>query len=287
MKIQKKCLPCIVNQALRLTEMLGTDNASDLLRQVFAYLSQVDFDRSVTPELIGDIFALLKTATGNQDPYRDTRHFYNQMFLDRLEAMEQEMDSAADPFAEAVKYAISGNIIDFFPIHELTPEAVQAYFTRLKQEELTIDDSARLREEVAAAQTVLYLGDNCGEICLDKLLMKKLKQLNPACQFYFATRGSAVVNDSIKEDAYFVGMQAFATIIDNGDGSLGTVCPRTSQAFREIFDRADVIIAKGQANYECLSDGDKNVYFLLMTKCKVIADDIGVPEMKMICMRKV
>lgn len=91
------------------------------------------------------------------------------------------------------------------------------------------------------------------------------------------------MNDSVEEDAYRVGMDAYASIVSNGDSSLGTVLYRTSEEFQEIYRNADVVLAKEQANYECLSEEKKKIYFLLMTKCKVIADDIGVPEMKMVC----
>ncbi len=94
-----------------------------------------------------------------------------------------------------------------------------------------------------------------------------------------------MVNDSISEDAYSVGIDEYAEVIDNGDGSLGTVLNRTSPVFKEVYNKADAVIAKGQANYECLSEEDKNIYFLLMTKCDVIANDIGVEEKKMICMK--
>ena len=89
----------------------------------------------------------------------------------------------------------------------------------------------------------------------------------------------------MKEDAYAVGMDTFATVIDNGDSSLGTVLHRTSPEFQEIYRRADIVIAKGQANYECLSDEKKNIFFLLMSKCEVIARDIGVAAMQMVCMK--
>lgn len=110
-------------------------------------------------------------------------------------------------------------------------------------------------------------------------------ELRPSCRIYFAVRGAAVVNDSVEEDAYAVGIDAYARVISNGDSSLGTVLHRTSEEFQEIYQKADIIIAKGQANYECLSEEKKNIYFLLLTKCRVIADDIGIPEMKMICMK--
>lgn len=93
------------------------------------------------------------------------------------------------------------------------------------------------------------------------------------------------MNDSVEEDAYAVGIHAYAKVISNGDSSPGTVLRRTSREFQAVYQKADIVIAKGQANYECLSEERKNIYFLLLTKCRVIADDIGIPEMKMICMK--
>ncbi len=140
-------------------------------------------------------------------------------------------------------------------------------------------------EDILNAKILLYLGDNCGEICMDKILLKKIKELNPNVKILFGVRGKPVVNDSISIDAYAVGIDEYAEVIDNGDGSLGTVLKRTSPEFKEVYKKADVVIAKGQANYECLSEENKNIYFLLMTKCDVIANDIDVEEKKMICMK--
>lgn len=286
MRIQEKCIPCTIQQAIRVADMVGLKEKDELLRKVFAYMSKVDFKSSTTPELIGEIFALLKKETGNEDPYKETRTYYNNLFLRQLPALEQEIDKAEDPFAESVKYAIIGNIIDFNPIHDMQLPDVEGYFARLKKERLEIDDSGLLRQEVREADNILYLGDNCGEICLDKILVKKIKEINPLCHIFFAVRGTAVVNDSVEEDAYAVGMNDYATIISNGDFSLGTVLSRTSKEFQEVYRKADIVVAKGQANYECLSEEKKNLYFLLMTKCKVIAEDIGAEVLKMICVKK-
>lgn len=285
MKIQEKCIPCIVSQAIRTADIVGRKEKDHLLRSVFAYLSKVDFKGSSTPELIGEIFSLLKTETGNEDPYLETRKHYNNLFLEQLPRLQQEIDRSEHPFLQSIKYAVIGNMIDFNPVHNLLLTDIEAYFEGLKDEDLEIDDSGLLIQELCSADSLLYLGDNCGEICLDKLLIKKMKELRPSCRIYFAVRGAAVVNDSVEEDAYAVGIDAYARVISNGDSSLGTVLHRTSEEFQEIYQKADIIIAKGQANYECLSEEKKNIYFLLLTKCRVIADDIGIPEMKMICMK--
>ena len=285
MKMQEKCLPCVVNQAIKVADMVGMKEKGNLLRRVFSYLSKVDYNAITSPELIGEIFSIIKEETGNQDPYKETRQKYNKMFLERLPVYEKEIEQSKNPFEEAVKYAIIGNVIDFNPIHELTIRDVERHFKRLKGENLEINDAAFLQKELETAKTILYLGDNCGEICLDKILLKKIKAMNPKVQIFFATRGAAVVNDSIEEDAYLVGIDEVATVVSNGDSSLGTVLSRTSKEFLQIYEKADVVIAKGQANYECLSTEKRNIYFLLMTKCQAIAKDIGALEMKMILKR--
>lgn len=140
-----------------------------------------------------------------------------------------------------------------------------------------------MNNDIKKAKTILYLGDNCGEICLDKLLLKRIKQLNPSLKIYFGVRGKPVVNDSIESDAYEVGIDEYASIISNGDNSLGTILSRTSAQFNQIYQNCDFVIAKGQANFESLSEENKKIYFLLMVKCDVIAKYINVPEKSLVC----
>ncbi|OVE70211.1 hypothetical protein CCS79_04170 [Clostridium diolis] len=284
MKMHDKCLPCMVNQVIKVANITGVNNKEELLKEVFTYLSKMDFE-ATTPEIIGEIFGMIKKHTNNPDPYKETRNYYNTLFLKLLPEFERKIEQAENSFELAVRYAIVGNIIDFNPIHNTLLEDIFDYFERMEQLELAIDDSKELAEDILNSKTLLYLGDNCGEICMDKILLRKIKELNPNIKIFFGVRGKPVVNDSIAEDAYAVGIDEYAEVIDNGDGSLGTVLNRTSYEFKEVYKKADVVIAKGQANYECLSEEKKNIYFLLMTKCDVIANDIGVSEKRMIWMK--
>lgn len=284
MRMHDKCLPCVVNQAIKVAGITGVDEKEELLREVFTYLSEMDFD-TTTPEIIGEIFEIIKKYTNNPDPYKETRNYYNKLFLKLLPKFERKIEQDGNSFQSAIRYAIVGNIIDFNPIHNTLLEDVLDCFEKMEQLELAIDDSKMLMEDVLNAEMLLYLGDNCGEICMDKIFIKQIKKINPNIKILFGVRGKPVVNDSTAEDAYIVGIDEYAEIIDNGDGSLGTVLSRTSSEFKEAYKNADVVIAKGQANYECLSEENKNIYFLLMTKCDVIAEDIGVAEKKMICMK--
>ncbi|AJH00544.1 hypothetical protein LF65_03996 [Clostridium beijerinckii] len=284
MKMHDKCLPCMVNQVIKVANITGVNNKEVLLKEVFTYLSKMDFE-ATTPEIIGEIFGMIKKHTNNSDPYKETRNYYNTLFLKLLPEFERKIEQAENSFELAVRYAIVGNIIDFNPIHNTLLEDIFDYFERMEQLEFAIDDSKELAEDILNSKTLLYLGDNCGEICMDKILLRKIKELNPNIKIFFGVRGKPVVNDSIAEDAYAVGIDEYAEVIDNGDGSLGNVLNRTSYEFKEVYKKADVVIAKGQANYECLSEEKKKIYFLLMTKCDVIANDIGAPEKKMICMK--
>lgn len=284
MKINYKCLPCLVNQVVKVAEITKVNNREELFKELFKYLSELDFNKT-NPEIIGESFKLIKKYTGNNDPYYETRKFYNDLFLKMVDGFEIKINNSPKSFEEAVKYAIVGNIIDFNPIHNSSIDDILKCFEDIEYKKMLINNTEKLMKDIQKGKSLLYIGDNCGEICLDKILIKKIKEYNPNIDLYFGVRGEPVVNDSIEEDAYYVGINQYAKIISNGDCSLGTVLNRTSQDFNKLFNEADIIIAKGQANYESLSEEKgKNIYFLLMTKCEVIACDIGVGEKEVICL---
>lgn len=278
MKINKKCLPCLINQVIKVANITNCSNRDDLYHQVFEQLSKIDFNKS-NPEIIGMIFELVKKHLNNEDPYQEIRQYYNNLFLQSYDDFDKKINS----FKTAIKYAIIGNIIDFSPINNQEITKIDDWFDNIDNLSLTIDHVDKLINDIKKAKTILYLGDNCGEICLDKLLLKRIKQLNPSLKIYFGVRGKPVVNDSIESDAYEVGIDEYASIISNGDNSLGTILSRTSAQFNQIYQNCDFVIAKGQANFESLSEENKKIYFLLMVKCGVIAKYINVLEKSLVC----
>jgi uncharacterized protein with ATP-grasp and redox domains len=147
---------------------------------------------------------------------------------------------------------------------------------------LAIDDSHALRTDLEEAKTVLYIGDNCGEIVLDKLFLKIMRHPN----VYFAVRGGPIINDATVADAALVKMEEVAKVITTGDDAPGVVWETASDEFKYYWDRADVVIAKGQGNWEGLMEISQNIYFLLVTKCDVIARHIGVKVGDFVVMRR-
>lgn len=283
MHIQHECLPCLISQVIKVIKIYPVKDEEKLFHEIFQYLSTITFDMK-NPEIIGQTFAILKQHIKCEDPYYEVKHFYNQLFLEKQDDYERQILSANEPFYQAIRYAILGNIIDFNPAHTIGYEQIQETLDRTDR--LIIDDHEKLFEELKQVSRLLYIGDNCGEIVFDKLLIKQIQIINPNIKIWYGVRGSAVVNDVTLVDAYQVGMDQYATVISNGDVSLGTVLHRVSPAFYDVYKNADLIISKGQANYESLSDEAHNIYFLLMAKCTVIAQHIQVPIHSLVCFKK-
>jgi uncharacterized protein with ATP-grasp and redox domains len=214
----------------------------------------------------------LKRYTNNPDPYKEAKKQSNDLVLKMYPELRTQILLSDNPFDTALRLAIAGNIIDFaisssYDLH--------ATINNVLQSDFAINHSQELKKALSDARTVLYLGDNAGEIVLDKLLIENIMHPN----LYFAVRGAPVLNDATTEDAEYVGMDIVADVVPNGYDAPSTIVEKCSEQFREVFDMADVIISKGQGNLEgLLGTKNKDIYFLLMVKCNVIADALNVKK---------
>ncbi len=272
MNIQYECIPCSLNNYVRLIKsgIIPENLQEDILRKLLDFFSQVDYNQS-PPELGKVQHRLLREYLQNPDPYREIKLEYNRMMMDRYEDFKKIIDESSNPFDTAVRLAIAGNVIDFGSHHRLN---VMETVERVLKAELAKDDSHKLKQEIADADTVLYLGDNAGEIVFDKLFIETMDHPN----VFFAVRGSPIINDITVQDAEMTGIDEYATIISSGDDAPGTLLDSCTPEFINVFNKADVIISKGQGNLEGLIDIDHNIFFLLTVKCRLIAEHLGVDE---------
>ncbi len=270
MKTQFECLPCIINSYLKLVETNVIPNPQQevILRQLLQYLSEVDYNQS--PPMLGrTVQRMIRESLQDPDPYYQLKQDYNHMMLELYPSFKETVENSKDPFDTAMRMAIAGNVIDFGAKYQFD---IMDSINRVKEHELAIDDSRFLRDDLKHAQTILYIGDNCGEIVLDKLFLETLK----VPQKYFVVRESPVINDVTLDDAKMTGMDKIATILTTGDDSPGAVWESASKDFRDHFSNADVIISKGQGNLEGLIDvPHDHIYFLLVIKCDLIGERIG------------
>lgn len=224
------------------------------------------------PAFSRTLHTILRKYSNNTDPYKKAKRLSNDTVLNMYPNLKSQIQLSDNSFDTALRLAIAGNIIDFAIS---TNFDLQETIDRVLQSDFAINDSAELKKALSKAKTVLYLGDNCGEIVFDKIFIETLKHPN----LYYAVRGAPVINDATLDDALYIGMDKVTNVISNGYDAPSTILEHCSTEFKEIFDSADVIISKGQGNLEgLLGKTGKEVYFLLMVKCDVIANALNVKK---------
>jgi len=267
----------MINNILNISRLLKIDTKTtkNLISKVLKHLSEIDLEKTA-PYIAKDIQSFVRRELGNPDPYAELKREYNNLMLKLIPEMENIISSSKNPYLNALKISIAGNIIDFGVNQEID---INKTIKKILAVQFAIDDSLKLKEDLMKARTVLYLGDNCGEIVTDKLFIKTIfKEIKKPEEFYFSVRGKPILNDATREDAEYIGIDELAKIIDTNDDAPGVLLENATPKFRNIFNNADVIISKGMGNFESLSDREENLYFLLITKCNLVANHLGVKK---------
>lgn len=274
------CLPCLVSQACNLAKkhIKDADDQYLLVREVLEEMSK--FSRnSCAPLVAQKIHSMVRQVTGNSDPYRKIKDFFNHEMLSLENRFRQRINNAQQPVSHALKYAAAGNIIDFGARSNLEYEEVLKVIDATMGQDFSEELFEQLLGDLSRASTLLYLGDNAGEIVFDKLFLEAIKREYPGLEIFFATRGGPVINDITERDAMDVGIDKYATVINNGADIPGTVLDACSQDFLRIFDRAGVVISKGQGNFESLEGVPrKKIYFIFLCKCHLFQQKLGLKK---------
>ena len=231
-----------------------------------------------SPELHGVISAIYREIFGPERDYSDVKRRFNALMLALEPALQADVDAAADPLRRAVQYAMAGNYIDFAVLGDVDEGELRQKLDAVAGMDVDARMLETLREEIIAARRLVYFTDNCGEIVTDKLLLRALRRLNPELHATVIVRGMPVVNDATLEDAKQVRMEdAAQRVIGNGTDLPGVVLSRISAEALSETNAADVLIAKGQANYEGLSGCGLNLFYIFMCKCRMFTERFGVP----------
>jgi len=285
MKTYFECIPCFLRQAIDTIRRVTDDEAvhEQIVRKVLFAISEMDMQKS-PPVMAQRIHRLIRGFTGETDPFKQAKKDSNRFALKLFPELQKKVDSSDSPLETAVRLAIAGNIIDLGAKHQLD-EVNDETICKTIEDSLTAPFAADVlddfREAVKRATDILYLGDNAGEIVFDRLLIEQM----PRGKITFVVRGTPVINDATIVDAQMTGIVDIVNVIDNGSDGPGTILKTCSDEFRRRFEAADLIIAKGQGNYETLSGVPKDIFFLLKIKCPVIARDIGCEVGAMVLQR--
>lgn len=242
-----------------------------IVRDVLRMAAELELDRS--PPFVGQhIHRRLRELTGASDPYREAKRHFNRLAMEALPELRILVQNAKDPLLMAATLAVAANAIDMGVESAITEADVRNALRGPSVDAIRGDWDA-FRAAAEKATDILYLADNAGEIAIDRLA---IEALGPA-RVTLVVRGSPVLNDATALDAHEVGLDQVVAIIDNGSDAPGTILDDCSPAFRQRFERADLIIAKGQGNFETLSGTSENVAFWFKVKCSVVAGHSGFP----------
>jgi uncharacterized protein with ATP-grasp and redox domains len=268
------CVGCMVRQAREALAQIQPppEVAERALRRVLALLAEADWRQS-PPALGQKLHRLIRETTGQRDPYSAIKRRLNRRAAEMRPRWSRRFQEAHPPWEAAVRLAIAGNLLDVGAKTQLREDAVENAFAEALTAPLRGTEVSALTRAVAAARSILYLADNAGEIVFDRDLLALL----PRDRCTLVVRGAPVLNDATREDAEEAGLAGLCPIMDNGSDAPGTLLEDCSPAFRERFAAADLIIAKGQGNFESLTGMSRPIFFLLKVKCPLVAEALDCP----------
>jgi uncharacterized protein with ATP-grasp and redox domains len=222
------------------------------------------------PETGNHIYQKVREITLNNDPYQEIKKANIEEALKLYPQLKQRVNNSVDPLLTAIRIAIAGNVMDLGvnQSYDITKD-----LQKILTQDFAIFDFDAFKKQLQKARSVLYIGDNAGESVFDRLLIETMDKPTT-----FVVREVPVINDCIREDAVASGLDRVAEIISSGSTAPATILRLCNPAFIKTFNQADLVISKGQGNYEGLSAVSRPVFFLLKAKCKIIARDLDVNE---------
>ncbi len=291
MKLEPECVGCLFNQVHRAFKMLKPDISREIIiaaqKKLMEFFITIDINDSASP-IIGKVaYNLVSEMLGEKDPYRQLKNEYNRLALDYYNEAKEIVDKATDPLFEAIIVAALGNTIDFAGQHEID------FIKDLKNfspQNLVVNDYPEFKSSLENTNHLLIIGDNCGEIVFDKLLITTIRDLHPDLEIIYSVRSAPIINDATLEDAEFVGMTELVPVIESSP-TPGIDMPTSTKEFKKLFyQKGGIILSKGQGNFESLFQMDvpgKEIYYLLKAKCTLMERIFGVKIGDLIFKKKV
>ena len=271
MKTYLECIPCFVKQALFAARAAVDDEEKikEVLDRIGTLISEIPLHNS-PPETSREIYRTVREVTGVNDPFANLKAESIKKAIALYPSLKQMVAVSANPLETAVRLAIAGNVIDFGanPDFELEQD-----IQTILQSEPVVNHYEAFKESLASAQNVLYVADNAGETVFDKILIEVM-----ARPVVYVVRDGPIINDATLDDAMKSGLDEVAMIVSSGWDGPGVSLKNCSEEFLDHYKEADLIISKGQGNYETLSREQRPIFYLLKAKCPVIAGNLGVKQ---------
>jgi len=270
MKFHPECVSCTVNSALRKSIPVRDQRLrSEYMAGVCNILKDIDPDYHSAPLMEAKVIAYRREFLRLEDDYSDEKHRFNGLLLSVYDRLKQRVEAAEAKLRAAMELSIAGNYIDFGVLGEVEEDKLMDMLDQACAGGLSEIECENLRGELQSAKEIAVIHDNCGEIVLDKLLIETIKALYPSLHVLSVVRENPVLNDATMEDADEVGLHDVAEVIRNGIPDVpGTQIDMLPESVRRRLENADLVIAKGQGNFESMMNCGLNAYYLLLAKCE-------------------
>lgn len=276
LEFRQDCIECVKKRFIKDYPSSASEEAKEEYeKRVLKLLSDSD-ENMRAPILVSYINQVQRELFGKTKDYSDIKSHFNSLMLKKEDELLKKIKAAKDPLKKALSFALIGNYIDFGAMASVSEEELMRFFE--KEEEIDLHEYLKLKDDLTKAKKAVYLTDNCGEIVADKLFISEIRKLNPDLDLTVIVRGEEVLNDATLKDANEVGLTRIAKVIANGNSVPGTCLSLLSPEAKKAFDLADVIISKGQGNFETLCYSDRNIYYIFMCKCILFTKLFNVPR---------
>lgn len=272
MRINENCAGCLYDKQKQVTD----DPAYlDEVRAIIENRREED----TSPYLVYLFGQAYERRYGKRASYKDIKSRFNDLVLSMEDGIRNLIEADEDPLTAAMVYARIGNYIDYGAMDHVDEETFLSLFQNVEVRDQDRAAMASMTRQCAEAEHFLLIADNCGEIVLDKLFLEQLKKRFPHLKITVLVRGGEVLNDATEEDALYAGVQQVAGIVSNGTTVAGTVYEMISEEARHLLDTADVILAKGQGNYESLCRQGRHIFYSFLCKCDLFTGRFQVPKL--------
>lgn len=275
-RLDPACIVCLLKKHLTAVPE-GTDRETQVryMQRVMEMIAKAS-PLEGAPVLVSQIGALKKEMFGVEQDFEEEKRRFNELMLSMEETIWHRICAQEDALYAAVRYAMIGNYIDFGAMENVDEDALAAMLADSGRFVPQAEAYEAFRRDVLSMKRLVYLTDNCGEIVMDKLLLRVMHQMNPQAELTVIVRGERVLNDATQQEARFVRLDEHARLLGNGSAIAGTCLRDISAQARAEIEAADVIISKGQANFETLRRCGMNVYYIFLCKCELFASRFGV-----------
>ena len=278
MKVSAECMHCLVKrQADNIKKYSDEEKKAEYLGKVLGIIAN-NAAEEPAPVLLSHIGRLHEEYFGKPFSFDELKKGYNAMMLEKENEIRGKIGEAQDPLALALRFAQIGNFIDFGAMDSVDDGKLMEFLEQAETLPLSEDTYAKFTENLKTAKKLVYMTDNCGEVVLDKLLLETIAGIAPHVEKTIIVRGEPVLNDATMEDALQVGIEACGKVIPNGTNIAGTYIPWLSAEAKQAMEEADILISKGQGNFESLHGCGLNIYYLFLCKCQWFMERFGLPQ---------